>query len=494
MAERGRLLADRSDLLPADRDHLRALIADWTLVADLAFADLVLWVPTWNSGGFTAVAQARPTTGPTAIPEDVVGRFVAKGRRPTLDRAYASGRIVRSSDFLSEQSSGFRDGVDSGVHEAIPVARGGRVIAVIARHTAGRSELGGALETAYLSSAADVIAMIPTGEFPPPAGLGATDSPPRVGDGLIRLDALGAVQIASPNAISAFHRLGLAADLVGANLASTAVRLARTAGPVDEAIALVATGRAPGAAQIESPGATVTLRSLPLRRNGSYVGSLILVRDVTDLRRQERALLTKDSTIREIHHRVKNNLQTVAALLRLQARRTDQPEARIALDEAVRRVGAIAVVHESLSGQEGEEADFDEVADRIIVLNAELSVNADVRRIGSAGKLPSDVVTPLAMVLAELLANAVEHGAPDREGEVTLKLTRLGRRVTAEVSDNGAGMPQGQSPADLGGLGLQIVKTLVTEELGGAVTWEPRLPHGTRVVVDVLLPTPRTLR
>jgi hypothetical protein len=79
MVDRGRLLADRTDLRPRDRDHLRALIADWTLVADLAFADLVLWVPTWNQTGFTAVAQIRPATGPTSVPEDAVGRFVAKG-------------------------------------------------------------------------------------------------------------------------------------------------------------------------------------------------------------------------------------------------------------------------------------------------------------------------------------------------------------------------------------------------------------------------------
>ena len=75
----------------------------------------------------------------------------------------------------------------------------------------------------------------------------------------------------------------------------------------------------------------------------------MLLRDVTDLRSRDRELVTKDATIREIHHRVKNNLQTVAALLRLQARRMTVPEARAALEEAVRRVGSIALVHETLS-------------------------------------------------------------------------------------------------------------------------------------------------
>jgi two-component sensor histidine kinase len=92
------------------------------------------------------------------------------------------------------------------------------------------------------------------------------------------------------------------------------------------------------------------------------------VRDVTELRRRERELMTKDATIREIHHRVKNNLQTVAALLRLQARRLTGPEAKAALDEAVRRVGSIAVVHETLSYAPEEIVDFDDIAERVAAM------------------------------------------------------------------------------------------------------------------------------
>ena len=481
MVDRGRLLADRTDLRPRDRDHLRALIADWTLVADLAFADLVLWVPTWNQTGFTAVAQIRPATGPTSVPEDAVGRFVAKGRRSELDRAYASGVIVRQQSEAKKKQTAY---------EAIPVSFQGRVIAVIARHAASRDVHRGALEEAYLRSADDLFDMISEGQFPLPEGLSTTDAPPRVGDGLLRLDQTGTVTVASPNALSAFHRLGLAADLVGTNLTATATRLSRTPGPIDEAVALVAGGRSPGSAQVENEEATVTLRSIPLRRESDYLGALVLVRDVTDLRRQEKALLTKDSTIREIHHRVKNNLQTVAALLRLQARRIDEPAGRAALAEAVRRVGAIAVVHETLSQQEGEDADFDEVADRVIALTRELAIETEVSRTGSAGLLPADVVTPLAMGIAELLSNAVQHGVSDSATNrmVTLSLERTDRRLTVEVADNGNGLPADFDPNSSSGLGLKIVKTLVTEELSGAVTWEPRRPAGTRVVVDVLLP------
>src|SRR5690349_24744293 len=126
---------------------------------------------------------------------------------------------------------------------------------------------------------------------------------------------------------------------------------------------LTASGRAHMETEIEANGSVVQLRTMPLVVNGGRSGALILVRDVTELRHRERELMTKDATIREIHHRVKNNLQTVAALLRLQARRLRAPEARAALDEAIRRVGSIAVVHETLSHAPEEVVDFDDIAD-----------------------------------------------------------------------------------------------------------------------------------
>ncbi len=94
---------------------------------------------------------------------------------------------------------------------------------------------------------------------------------------------------------------------------------------------------------------------------------------MSELRRRERELITKDATIREIHHRVKNNLQTVAALLRLQARRMPDEAARAALEEAVRRVGTIALVHETLSQGFDETVDFDEIAVRGLQAVAEVA-------------------------------------------------------------------------------------------------------------------------
>ena len=210
------------------------------------------------------------------------------------------------------------------------------------------------------------------------------------------------------------------------------------------------------------------------------------LRDVSELRRRERELLTKDATIREIHHRVKNNLQTVAALLRMQSRRLPDNEARAALDEAVRRVGTIALVHETLSQGFDETVDFDEIAARglasvIEVATRDVPVRAE--RSGSFGRLRAEDATALAMVVTELVHNAVEHGLAGSGGVVSVRAERSGDEhdelLTVTVTDDGSGLPDGFDP-DASGLGTQIVTSLV-QDLRGRITWESAEPCGTTV-------------
>ncbi len=252
---------------------------------------------------------------------------------------------------------------------------------------------------------------------------------------------------------------------------------------------LAASGRAAREAEVEGNGSVVQMRTIPLVVGGSRAGALILLRDVTELRHRERELITKDATIREIHHRVKNNLQTVAALLRLQARRLQAPDARGALEEAVRRVGSIALVHETLSQAPEEAVDFDEIAGRVAMMAGEVSAaEARVAPVlsGTFGLLPGSVATPLALVLTELLQNAVQHGL----SRPAVTAQRLGPRLIVTVTDNGAGLPAGFDLDTSTSLGLQIVRTLVVAELGGRLEITPRPAGGTAVLVDLPVELP----
>jgi two-component sensor histidine kinase len=476
------LLAPRG-LDAGDADVLHRLVGDWQLLADLSFADLVLFVPDVD-GRFTVVAQMRPTTGPTAYQEDLVGTVIAATERPQLAAALAEGRIVREGDPIWLGSVPVRE-------EVLPVTSDGRVIAVIARDTnLAAARTPSRLEIAYLNSANDLAQMLAEGRWPYP-GERATDeaSGPRVGDGLIRLDTDGTVTFASPNALSAYRRLGHPGDLAGTHLSQVTGSLAdRRLMPLDQPVAVLARGRVARSGDVEAANAIIALRALPLWPGGRHIGALVLVRDVTELRRRERQLLSKDATIREIHHRVKNNLQTVAALLRLQARRMDVPQARIALEESVRRVSSIALVHETLSGSLEESVPFDEVADRVLGMIAEVAGSAvTVRRRGSFGVRSAEMATPLAMVLSELVQNAVEHGYDAQQrGSVEIVVEAgEGDRLRVQVIDDGRGLPPGFAVADSDRLGLQIVHTLVSTELGGSLDLVSPSTGGTVVTVTI---------
>jgi two-component system, sensor histidine kinase PdtaS len=260
---------------------------------------------------------------------------------------------------------------------------------------------------------------------------------------------------------------------------------------VDETLPLVVTGRMPWRSEIESRGVSLSLRAIPLRDEQQRFGALVLCRDVSELRRREMELVTKDATIREIHHRVKNNLQTVAALLRMQSRRMVSDEAKQGLEQAMRRVATIALVHETLSQGLTQSVDFDELIGRQFRLSAEVaSPSQQVRteRSGLFGELPSDFATPLALVINELVTNAVEHGLEGRAGTVWLLADRSegddGEELTVTIADDGVGLPE---TPHVEGLGLQIVRTLVTSELGGSIQWLPREGGGTAVQIRLSL-------
>ena len=465
MGSLDRLAGERTDLALEEVEHLQALVGAWALVADLAMSDLVLWLPTWNAGGWVAAALVRPSTAPTGVPEDVVGTFVPRGRQRPLDRAGATGRIVS----------------EPGGAEAVPVHVGERVVGVIERHVATRR--AGRLEEVYHDLAQRLLVMASEGRFPPRDTDWASGSaPPRVGDGLLLVDDQGRVRFASPNAVSAFRRLGLARPLEDADLAAIVTRLWHRPGPVDESLALAASGRIAADAEIENPSACVTLRSLPLLPGGRPEGAIVLVRDITDLRRRERALLSKDASLREVHHRVKNNLQTVGALLRLQSRRVEADEAREALAEAGRRVAAIAAIHEVLAQEPGDRIDFDAVVDRIVAVERDLaaaySPGVTITREGSMGDVATEVASPLAMAVSELLHNAVEHA---RATSIRVIPSRSASEMEIAVGDDGQGMPDSVEE----GLGLQIVRSLVEQDLGGVLAFEAPASGGCIVRVSV---------
>ena len=470
--------------------HVIRLVTAWGMLADFCFADLVLYLPIEDrhryaegtdsdDARFVMVNHVRPSTSPTIYHSDLIGEVRTTLQRPLVTRSYLTGELAE----------GEIDSVwlDSRVRvRCIPVRHRSRIIGVLARESATTLQRQrGELEATYVGVFERFATMIAEGAFPFADEDEVLSNPPRVGDGVVVVDRDGVVDYASPNAVSALVRAGADGNLRGRDLSEvgmdrSAVRIAlRTARPtVDE---IEATDQV-----------TIALRCIPLVEHGEVTGAVILSRDISELVRRDRMLMSKDATIREIHHRVKNNLQTISSLLRLQGRRLAEPSAKAAIEQSVRRIHSIALVHETLSRTAGDDVRFIDVVRPVVrmvedgLTSPEHPVRFEVH--GDGGVVPSPTATSMAVVLCELLQNVVEHAfpadgdqvLPAHEPDVSIELFTgrdgVGPTLGVIVTDNGVGLGAAGGAGlleDSDSLGLSIVQTLVRSELRGSIEHSP---------------------
>ncbi len=483
MASLVELARDRTRLTAPQIEHLQRLARSTGLLADLSFADVLLYAPTTEPGQFVVLNHVRSTTSQTLYHHDPVGETVDEQHRPFVARAYAEG-VIAEGDLLHHRLGDTRV-------LSVPIRCRGAVIGALTRERlpSYRRETSD-LERNYLDAFDRLARMVSRGEYPFERDEEDHYKAPRVGDGLMLVDVGAFVQFASPNAVSALHRLGVHRNVFGTALDELAA--------ADHAIRSAYSRRMAVIAEVErGSDSTVVFRCIPLFEGGIATGAVVLVRDISDLKRRDRLLLSKDATIREIHHRVKNNLQTVSSLLRLQSRRLASEEAKAALLESVRRIAAIAVVHDTLAQGAEDDVPFHEIV-RPLVRLVEESLVSPERPIrfsvsGTTGVLPPETSTPLAVVITELLQNVVDHAYPvggASPGQVEVLLADDGEVVTIEVRDDGVGLPEGFRLEDADGLGLTIVRTFVEADLGGTIELRPRTGcSGT--VVTLRVPAPR---
>ena len=457
MATLTELATLRTDLEPEVIDHLQRFLGSWSLLADLAFSDLLLIVPVAattpeHTSPSVVVGQIRPNNCPTRLTQDLVGRILdLDGDAAAVGPGHSERWRLSGEVFAPALRI-----------ESIPVRFNDAHVATVLRVTGGLQHTVSVYEQLY----ADVY----------------VEGSPRVGDGVIVVDHEARVEFASPNAVNALHRLGIFQPPDGRVLPE----LASTLDGVTEAMDLVE----PVVDEVsQTASVAVLVQAVPLVASGVVTGALVLIRDVTDVRRLDRLVLSKDTAIREVHHRVKNNLQTISSLLSLQARRVGSDESRSALLEAERRVRSIALVHEVLSREPSDQVPFDDILTSLVAMakdsvitdqRIEITVNGDL------GEVDAEIATPLAVAMAELIQNAVEHAFAlttsgtevegqwvirheDLAGEVVLDLEQNGGELRVTITDNGRGLPQGFSIETTTSLGLSIVRNLIVGQLGGQI-------------------------
>jgi two-component sensor histidine kinase len=461
------LITAQAGLSERSRAHLVNVAANLQFVADLGYGDVALALAA-PDGSALVVADARPMTAVAAVAASRVGKSLSASEEPEAYRALREGVTV----------AGDRRRTTRGIQyatSAYPV--GDPVIGVLVRDlTAQVADAPGTMERQFIALAEDLLGMLSRGPLLTVGTREPFSTTRRAGDGVMRVGAEGRIAYASPNAVNIMRLAGMEeGTLVGTEAAHLP----------GGAIAVAPVLRGSGALEAEIP---VAGRVLLYRTVALEPGAALLVEDITDARRRDAELKVKEAMIREVHHRVKNNLQTISSLLRIQARRTESDEAARALAEAVERVGSMAVVHEMLSASTDETVDFAQAARTVVdmvrqgLAGVAGKVIVDVE--GATGLVPASAATSLALVTAELVHNAIEHGfGPLRAGSVIVSMRRVPGELRLVVRDDGRGLPEAFDLAASAHLGLAIVRTIVEDDLRGTLTF--RSERGTTVSITV---------
>lgn len=214
----------------------------------------------------------------------------------------------------------------------------------------------------------------------------------------------------------------------------------------------------------------------PLFVNGEFQGILLIVSDLTLIKKKEKELIEKSTVIKEIHHRVKNNLQTITSLLRLQMRRTNLKIAEKVFTESINRILSIALIHEALSKQDLEVINIKQTSYNILqmILSNMVDPNKDIRGEVSGDDiyLTATIASSLSLCITELIQNAVEHAFVNlTEGNIRISVEENNNEIIIIVKDNGIGVTTAKIENE-SSLGMQIVKTIIQQNLKGEFSLE----------------------
>ena len=454
------------------------IVRGMPITADLSRSDLLLICPRPGSPTHLYVAaHARPHSIASIYDTGLTNQTVTFGDAPLIINAWRRGRHYMAQ----------RDLIPSGapvMQEVYPIrCRDGAMACLLSFETSLiQLERHRQRHRAFRRAIEWVKWMCRTGQL----GDAAELSPFIEWDGVLFVDAQRRIVYLSGIANNLYRHLGYMDDLRGKRLSYL--------NTADDRMVLAAfSSRRPQEQEVREgsriwvrkvvpvwapptlPGHVYGMLSRKAAR-GDEAGAIIMVHDATEEHRKRQELKVKTTMIREVHHRVKNNLQSIAAMLRMQARRTGEPEALSALNDAVARILSVAVIHEFLSHDEQQSINIKDMCQRIAA-QAHQVHSAPGRRIlftvsGPAIYLPSQQATACALVVNELLQNAVEHGFEhQRQGEVAVTLADGGDRVELEVTDDGDPLPGDFQLGSSTSLGLQIVQTLVQDDLHGTVAF-----------------------
>lgn len=431
-------------------EHLKRIELALPFVADLAHAYLYLYVQTKEAGKLLVLKHYRPHTFFSEVELTGEGAFVSTLEEPLIAAAFANGKFIQGQ-------REWRFGINLEMYVQ-PIKCGNEVIGVVSLET-GHSY---ANSSNYYQLMDTALYLLDYAQKPLDKDEFHTMSP---GTGIIIADSNNRIVFANLSANRIYRALGIT-SLVGCRMQDRELSAMLHKETIDSS--------RPYEREIQIRDFVLVQRDIKLEEAGTLKKRIMLLSDVSELRKKEREIKIKSAVIQEIHHRVKNNLQTIASLLRLQARRSKVPEVKSALQESTNRILSMSVVHEFLSQQDSEEIRVIEVTKNILNTVAPNMVAADFKLLhsfdGPEVILPSRTASNLAVIINELILNSIEHGFAGRsQGLIGLHTEASEEGYILELYDDGCGLPNDFDLEKTRSLGLQIIRTLVRDDMGGEI-------------------------
>ncbi|BBB92304.1 MAG TPA: histidine kinase N-terminal domain-containing protein [Methylomusa anaerophila] len=458
-----------STLNPNEIETLENVLTVLGLAADLAHAQATLYAPALSENFMVIVAQLKPNTSYIQFRTNLLGSAVESGEEPLVWRTLISGEPIAGQ-------REFELGGDVVEMRVFPIRdSSGQVVAATSFETSSSEASADGhhvlMETAYMLLNMAASDLYSGSKLYRPLG---------TRDGIVIVDAQGDIIFSNSAADGIYKTLGVN-RMIGRRVDDQQINM--------KVVQQAEGSGEPQESEIEAGNMILMQRAIPIVAKEQVSRVIFIIADVTEIRKKEKELLIKSAVIQEIHHRVKNNLQTIASLLRLQARRTSTPEVKAALRESVNRILSISVVHEFLSQQDREYIDVAEVTKNILdlVIQNMLEPDFNIETVlnGQTVILPSERASSLALVINELIQNSIEHGFVGRkEGLISVDITIAPDSYQIDIYDNGVGLPKDFNLQTTNSLGLQIVRTLVETDLGGKF----RIYSDTGTHASVIIP------
>ncbi len=449
--------------------HIANVRANLQLIADFSCAAMTLFVP--STEGLRVEDSVRPTTCARYTPLRQIGSIADASKDAEVYECLGGGKDVLGVNKGGKGSAAF-------VSCAYPVGRCPLYGVLVRDMPVDISYEPGSMEDAFIDIALHLIKSLKYDAFRYADTLAPFSTTRTVSDAVIYLGSDREALYSTPNAYPPLPW-------------STSCSIHDTFSSYPEyehAVSAALTENGCSAIDLQMGNSIFSLRVLPCNP-----GAVVLAGDVSELRERDRELRVREAMIQEIHHRVKNNLQTVESLFRMHMRRTTDLEVGPVFDEAITRIRAMSMVHEMLSCSPNECVDIlsmtRAVAEQVRVglVGVDSSIKVEVR--GEKGLPGVPGVSSFALVIAEIVHNAIEHGLRDRnEGVVSIVLVHEGRDLVVMVEDDGCGLPKGFSLEEGTSKGLFLMRSLVEDDLSGEVTCESiEGGHGARFVLRIPL-------